>query len=206
MKDLSIIPLFSKVLFTTILSLTDKQKKDIISIMENESFRSANNNSEISLNLNILKSNKLKFLKKEIMSCFNDFVNDTLSFKNNKFKITNSWITKVGQNNLGHSHNHGNSFYSGVFYVDISNETGKITFINVNKSAFELKPNEYNNLNSPKWSIQPKNNQVIFFPSEVYHQVEENKSNTIRYSLAFNIMPIGKIGVEDSSMNIKIYE
>lgn len=206
MKDLSIIPLFSKVLFTTILSLTDKQKKDIISIMENESFRSANNNSEISLNLNILKSNKLKFLKKEIMSCFNDFVNDTLSFKNNKFKITNSWITKVGQNNLGHSHNHGNSFYSGVFYVDVSNETGKITFINVNKSAFELKPNEYNNLNSPKWSIQPKNNQVIFFPSEVYHQVEENKSNTIRYSLAFNIMPIGKIGVEDSSMNIKIYE
>jgi len=206
MKDLSIIPLFSKVLFTTILSLTDKQKKDIISIMENESFRSANNNSEISLNLNILKSNKLKFLKKEIMSCFNNFVNDTLSFKNNKFKITNSWITKVGQNNLGHSHNHGNSFYSGVFYIDVNENSGKITFINVNKSAFELKPNEYNNLNSPKWSIQPKNNQVIFFPSEVYHQVEENKSNTIRYSLAFNIMPIGKIGVEDSNMNIKIYE
>ena len=200
------IPLFSKVLSTSILSLTEKEKKYIFSFIKKDTFKIANNNSEISSSLNVLNSNKLKFLKHKIISCFIEFANNTLLLKNNKFKITNSWITKVDKGNIGHSHNHGNSFYSGVFYIDVNENSGKITFINVNKSAFELKPNEYNNLNSPKWSIQPKNNQVIFFPSEVYHQVEENKSNTIRYSLAFNIMPIGKIGVEDSSMNIKIYE
>ena len=206
MNSMYILPLFPKVLFTTNLSLTEKEKKYIFSYIKKDPFKLANNNSEISSSLNVLNSNKLKFLKHKIMSCFNDFMNNTLFLKNNKFQITNSWITKVNEGNIGHSHNHGNSFYSGVFYIDVNENSGKITFINVNKSTFELKPNKYNNLNSPKWSIQPKNNQIIFFPSEVYHQVEENKSNTIRYSLAFNIMPIGKIGIEDSSMNIKIYE
>lgn len=206
MNNLSIIPLFSKVVATTILPINIKEKTDLIYEIKKSNFKKANNNSQISSNFNILKSIKLKFLKQKIMSCFVDFVNNTLLLKDIDFKITSSWITKVGQGNIGHSHNHGNSFYSGVFYIDVDDDTGKITFLNVNKSTFELKPKEYNNLNSPKWSIQPKNNQIIFFPSEVYHQVEENKSNTIRYSLAFNIMPIGKIGVEDSNMNIKIYE
>jgi len=206
MKDLSIIPLFSKVVSTTLLPLNNEEKIDLKQTIEKVSFKKANNNSQISSNLNILKLTKLKFLKQKIMNCFMEFVNSTLLLKNIEFKITSSWITKVGQGDIGHSHNHGNSFYSGVFYIDVDDNTGKITFINVNKSTFELKPSEYNNLNSVKWSIQPKNNQIIFFPSEVYHQVEENKSSTTRYSLAFNIMPVGKIGVEDSSMNIKIYE
>lgn len=206
MKDLSIIPLFSKVVCTTLLPLNNKEKIDLKQTIEKVSFKKANNNSQISSNLNILKLTKLKFLKQKIMNCFMEFVNSTLLLENIEFKIISSWITKVGQGDIGHSHNHGNSFYSGVFYIDVNDNTGKITFINVNKSTFELKPSEYNNLNSVKWSIQPKNNQIIFFPSEVYHQVEENKSNIIRYSLAFNIMPVGKIGVEDSSMNIKIYE
>jgi len=206
MYDLSIIPLFSKVVATTILPLSNIEVKDIAFIIKKTNFKIANNNSQISSKLNILKLQKLKFLKEKILSCFTEFVSKTLYLSDIEFKITSSWITKVGQGNIGHSHNHGNSFYSGVFYIEVNNNSGKITFINVNKPTFELKANEYNNLNSQKWSIQPKNNQIIFFPSEMFHQVEENKSKSIRYSLAFNIMPIGKIGVEDSCMNIKIYE
>ena len=43
---------------------------------------------------------------------------------------------------------------------------------------------------------------VVFFPSEVYHRVEQNDSGNVRYSLSFNIMPKGTIQEVDMSDSI----
>jgi len=45
---------------------------------------------------------------------------------------------------------------------------------------------------------------LIFFPSETYHRIVNNKSNKIRYSLAFNLIPVGPIGdkTNDGFVNI----
>ena len=43
----------------------------------------------------------------------------------------------------------------------------------------------------------------IIFPSEMYHSMQKNKSNIIRHSLAFNIIPIGTYGDGDSHYESK---
>ena len=73
-------------------------------------------------------------------------------------------------------------------------------------TRFNLYCNSYNTYNSKSWKITPVNGMLIFFPSEVHHQILKNNSNIERYSLAFNLMPTGKIGIEnsDSFVNLKI--
>ena len=39
---------------------------------------------------------------------------------------------------------------------------------------------------------------IIFFPSYMCHKVCEHKDDTLRHSLAFNIMPTGIVGEGDS--------
>jgi len=200
MNEFFTIPLFPKVVSTTILNMNKDEKNTLTNYVKNIKYNIANTNSYNSVNLKILDDKKLSFLKNKIIETFNYFKKETLKCNGN-FKITSSWTTKVTPKNIGHSHNHTNSFYSGVFYISSNNSD--ITFLNTNRPSIEVKYEEYNNLNSNKWNITPKENQIIFFPSEVYHQVEENKSENIRYSLAFNIMPVGQIGIGDSNINLK---
>ena len=50
-------------------------------------------------------------------------------------------------------------------------------------------------------TISPQKNQFIIFPSYLYHQITKNTFKETRHSLAFNIMPSGKVGHADSTVN-----
>ena len=65
-------------------------------------------------------------------------------------------------------------------------------------------PSEFNIYNSQSWSISPKKNMIIFFPSYLYHQIEKHNSKIVRYSLAFNIMPNHTFGDADSEANLNV--
>ena len=45
---------------------------------------------------------------------------------------------------------------------------------------------------------------MLIFPSDLWHKIEENKSNENRYSLAFNVMPVGTIGNDNTDSHMKI--
>ena len=49
--------------------------------------------------------------------------------------------------------------------------------------------------------MYPHKNQLILFPSYLKHRICEQKSDKTRYSLAFNIVPIGGYGYGDSQYN-----
>ena len=42
-----------------------------------------------------------------------------------------------------------------------------------------------------EFKVQPNENVLLLFPSQLYHRINKNTSNKIRYSLAFNINPLG---------------
>ena len=73
-----------------------------------------------------------------------------------------------------------------------------------NNKRFNLIPTEFNIHNSQKFNFKPKNKMIIFFPSELYHKIEKNNSNITRYSIDFNMMPIGNIGSINSDSFLKI--
>ena len=111
-----------------------------------------------------------------------------------KVKMATSWLTAIEPNETPVMHRHTNSWFSGVYYFQDSPYTG-LEFKNPIERDIDL-VTKGSLLN---WKIQPKKNMLIIFPSYLHHKIEKNTSDEVRHSLAFNIMPDGIIGQNDST-------
>ena len=189
--------LFSKVVLMDRLNLSINDLQQLNQKAKNEKYVDVEEiySTKISKSLYVLDS--LDNIKKIILDKFLN-INNTYFKYDNDFKITTSWFTKSIKNNIGDFHNHGNNFYSGIYYIDVDDDTGDIEFSDFTPSSFDLNTTEFNIDNSKSWRIKPENDLIIFFPSEMYHKIHLNKSEKNRYSLAFNIFPIGRIGWSDN--------
>ena len=136
-----------------------------------------------------------------------DFVcQNYLGFKKKKYIITTSWITFTPEGGSSQTHNHRNSFWSGVYYFQDEYPEGSssIQFSNPITplsdycySAYDIE--KFNHYNCESWGFLPEPKQLLLFPSYLKHRVMKNNSNKVRHSLAFNIVPIGRWGECDSS-------
>jgi hypothetical protein len=189
--------LFSKVVLMDQLNLSINDLQQLNQKAKNEKYVDVEEiySTKISKSLYVLDS--LDNIKKIILDKFLN-INNTYFKYDNDFKITTSWFTKSIKNNIGDFHNHGNNFYSGIYYIDVDDDTGDIEFSDFTPSSFDLNTTEFNIDNSKSWRVKPENDLIIFFPSEMYHKIHLNKSEKNRYSLAFNIFPIGRIGWSDN--------
>jgi len=189
--------LFSKVVLMDRLNLSIDDLQQLNQKAKNEKYVDVEEiySTKISKSLYVLDS--LDNIKKIILDKFLN-INNTYFKYDNDFKITTSWFTKSIKNNIGDYHNHGNNFYSGIYYIDVDDDTGDIEFSDFTPSSFDLNTTEFNIDNSKSWRVKPENDLIIFFPSEMYHKIHLNKSEKNRYSLAFNIFPIGRIGWSDN--------
>tara|TARA_R110000744_G_scaffold215378_2_gene334222 strand:+ start:204 stop:815 length:612 start_codon:yes stop_codon:yes gene_type:complete len=141
----------------------------------------------------VLEQKKFKSLKNAILKEFHHYASEVLQYSN-KFKITTSWFTQLDKGEQGQPHNHNNCFISGVLYLKTYENSGDIVFKDYRDSRFMLFPKQYNLYNSKDWVYKPTNKMILFFPSSLYHEIEENKSEYTRHSLAFNFIPIGTLG------------
>ena len=119
-----------------------------------------------------------------------------------EFDITTSWFTRIRKNCSSQYHFHKNSFYSGVLYFgEYSNEKGgAIKFNNPLQQFidFQITPKQYDIYNCDEYGVYPQKNILIVFPSYLSHMIDTYHGKDPRYSLAFNIVPIGKYGESDS--------
>ena len=97
-----------------------------------------------------------------------------------------------------HKHTHSNSFLSGVYYIDASEENDKITFFKDGYKQIKLTSAEWNWWNSESWWVTVKTGQIVVFPSHLTHMVEQKAGNNVRCSLAFNTFLKGTIGENES--------
>lgn len=173
--------------------------KKYISELEKEPYEETNinnpNNSFISSNNKILDKSKFKDLKNKIIDCFETY-NEYMQYSCN-VEMYNSWATKTDLNQESEFHNHSNSLVSGVFYLqdDMSN----ICFENFNKPHFSVPFTKSNIYNSQSYYFTPKPGMLLLFPSMLYHKIIKNNKG-IRYSIAFNFIPKGKIGTIDNEL------
>lgn len=143
--------------------------------------------------------------KEILMSYFNSFKNDGLKLSTTDFVITTSWVTKIVPGGYSQSHCHKNSVFSAIFYFD-DVPSGKIAFqsINIHNDSMLLNnPDEWTPFTGKEWVYPPEKNNMLIFPSSVYHRVTTNNSEQDRYSLAINFFPTGKIGYSDSYINFE---
>ena len=203
--------LFPKLVNTNILEdITDQQLYEIKNYLDNIQYQKIDNSNKntytsASKSNFIFKDEKLFSLKERIMTEFNFFKNNILKYENNDFIFTTSWIAKSEKNETSEYHNHNNCMYSGIFYVNTDENCGQLCFENFADKRFNLIPTEYNIYNCLNFNFKPKNKMIIFFPSELFHKILKNNSDIIRYSIAFNMIPVGIFGNINSDSFLKIY-
>jgi uncharacterized protein (TIGR02466 family) len=202
--------LFPKLVYTNILEdIPDQQLYEIKNYLNNIQYHKIDNSNKntytsASKSNFIFKDEKLFSLKERIMTEFNFFKNNILKYENNDFIFTTSWIAKSEKNETSEYHNHNNCMYSGIFYVNTDENCGQLCFENFADKRFNLIPTEYNIYNCLNFNFKPKNKMIIFFPSELFHKILKNNSDIIRYSIAFNMIPVGNIGNINSDSFLKI--
>ena len=147
--------------------------------------------------------------KKTILEVFDEFSKKTLGIENQKFKISTSWVTKTtSANPPGGFHCHKNSYYSGVFFFSEGEGFAPLLLDNLqNDRHFFFIPKHNIESGDPViantfHALPPQKNLLLFFPSYLSHAIGKHESSETRYSLAFNIVPEGEIGLCDSTVSI----
>jgi uncharacterized protein (TIGR02466 family) len=157
---------------------------------------------------NLLK--QLPVIKTEILETFKEYAYNILCVDAEiGFKMGSSWSTLTLPNTRSKEHSHANYYYSGCLYV--SDNPSSIDFclgshIYNYHERFLFKYSDQNMYNSNKISYQPEKNEILFFPSYLKHQISKNTSNENRYSIAFNIHPVGVYGKKDSTIHIDVID
>jgi len=208
-----IYTLFSKVVYKSKLKNISKDEKDIIlNLIKTSNFydsnledKNSNLHSKSSSNFYFLNDTNILFLKEKILNEFYNFTKKYLNYQNTEFKINTSWIAKSEPNQSSEWHNHNNSWYSGILYIQTFQNCGNIGFRSSENKRYNIVPNVYNILNADQFNFIPEDNMILFFPSQLEHKIFKNNSNVIRYSIAFNILPVGKIGGQgDGQLDLSI--
>ena len=196
----NVLPLFSSPVYTTTI---EENLEDVFESIKKLKYISANNyGTSTSETRDILS--KFPSLKKALLDEFNHYKDTCLHYEDTDFFITTSWVTKCTPNSSSHRHNHQNALYSGVLYFQEGEGFGGIRFFNENLMPQQIllkEPTEWNLLNSSSWVIKPAPNEVVIFPSYLFHEVTFHSANEDRYSLAFNLFPKGTLGKSDSLLN-----
>jgi len=143
-------------------------------------------------------------IKQMIMDHFYQYKNEHLRFVHNDFVITTSWGTKTGKGGSSTYHDHKNSMFSGVFYVNGGDDCAPLIFKKQPPHSFWIMPDEYNQLNSNTFNFTPEHQSLVFFPSHLNHRIGMQSNSENRYSIAFNIMPVGTLGFADSHVDINV--
>jgi len=189
-KQAIIYPLFSMPLMAIKL---DIQNKNLLKIIKETKYRATtfSEGSYISVSNKILEDKKLKKEKKIFIDAIRAYFH-MLSYSK-KYKILNSWATKTSSGCMSQMHVHRNSWLSCVYYPeDNTGQSLSFTRNLPNTSFFGLDYDDPHNIYScDEFKVEPSQNILLIFPSELYHQINTNTSLNTRYSLGFNINPVG---------------
>lgn len=205
MKTFEILPVFPSVISAT--KITEDFStfwNNIVNIEFTQSRADDSYSIYTSKNLQILDD--FDYEKKIILDYFYEFKNEILKLQTTNFQITTSWVTKTETNGFCQYHRHKNSYYSGILYNSAMNEADSGTLLFTDSGIKEdgilvNEPVEKNIYNTKRIIIEPDKNLLLFFPSNLSHRISKYTGIENRYSLAFNLFPIGKIGSGDSSID-----
>ncbi|MBB37697.1 MAG: hypothetical protein CL515_01935 [Actinobacteria bacterium] len=112
-----------------------------------------------------IKEPKFNILIDRVMDASKDFIN----IKCNLY-LLNFWVMEYKKGNHAVKHNHWPATLSGVYYIDVEENSSPIIFEN-------------------NFVIKPKNGMLLLFPSIVNHEVPPSKGKRIVASFNLQFIP-----------------
>jgi hypothetical protein len=130
-------------------------------------------------------------------------IEDCYEFKI-KHNTVNCWGTKTLPGGDSKIHNHIHFWLSFCYYPHGEKKDNFIIrFFTPHQGGFDIPEKRWNEANSRTWDVPVEKGDLIIFNSSLRHQILQNTSNVDRYSIAGNILPVGKIGQKDSTVYLE---
>lgn len=153
----------------------------------------------VSVDRYILDKEPMGEIREAIQSALNSYLKDVYAPCHNvNIYITQSWLNFTNPGHHHHPHAHPNSFLSGTFYFSADKEKDSISFFHPLLREMMLPTENYNQYNSERWMVSVETGDIVIFPSNLKHCVEDTfaERTLTRISLAFNTFLSGEIGDE----------
>ena len=106
--------------------------------------------------------------------------------------IYNIWVNINPTGSYNHLHNHQESIFSGVYYIDADETQGNINFERNDGAEYHIPSSmitQIHHFNASKCTYPAKTGSLYVFPGWLKHSVDSNNSNRDRISLSFNSGP-----------------
>lgn len=147
----------------------------------------------------VLNAPEMQSIKAVVADAVNQFGRKVISAdRKHDFYLTQSWINYTRPGESHHRHRHTNSLISGVLYINAKKEMDGISFFHANMNQIMVSEQGLNWYNAPSWVFAVATGDLVLFPSNLTHGVEQTSGDHVRVSLAFNAFVRGEIGSEDS--------
>jgi uncharacterized protein (TIGR02466 family) len=152
--------------------------------------------------LHILRNKECEELRSFILANAMSLATEVLGHNVKGLADVLSWVSFKTRGEEHKAHTHPNSFISGVYYYSDVAEDTPIVFKRARSSTnsqelLVAKDNiNINQFSSETFTLKPKKGDLILFPSYLMHYVPKNPHDTIRTSVAVNIMPTKEAGEE----------
>jgi uncharacterized protein (TIGR02466 family) len=153
-----------------------------------------------SKNKNILSAEIMQDIRAVLQENLDNFFKIVFNTSNDvQLKITQSWLTSSVKGQSHHAHTHPNSIVSGVLYINLAPHDGINFYRNEDN---QCKEDSY--YNAYRYFVQTSVGDIVLFPSNVKHGVQQVTQNIERVSLSFNSFFAGELGREEFSNRLRI--
>ena len=110
--------------------------------------------------------------------------------------LGNMWANINPPGGMNRAHQHPNSLWSGVYYIRVPENSGKLFIEDPRPGPQTYMPRRLENLPKALWRVvayEPKEGRMVFFPSWLPHGVDINQSKeqgeaSWRISVSFNFI------------------
>ena len=188
----NIIPLFSTPLYRS--HLDDIDYNECNKEIDLSTFKAID--GFLSLSKERFLIDRLPSLKQKIIKHLDTYLFEMLCFDPFEYYFVDSWFVRIAPGGESSMHDHPNSLFSGVVYIDIGDDGEGIKFKssgfapnNFGQMQYYLTHKKYNLYNSKWRDFYTKNGDIFLFPSSLMHQTLKNNTNNFRYSFSFNVLP-----------------
>lgn len=206
MKEIERLSLFPTPVFKFSLGrdLTDEEKSFVEECGKNTYLNVGN---VVSVERYALNSAPMTDIKDTIQQALNSYLKSVHDpFWDVQIYITQSWLNFTQPGGNHHHHSHPNSFLSGTFYFSADEKCDSISFFRESMRELYVRTENFNDYNSEKWVVPVNTGDIVIFPSNLRHCVENTVSERTltRISLAFNTYLKGQIGDEMHLTSLKL--
>ena len=100
------------------------------------------------------------------------------------------WVNFNPPGAFNHRHHHTDTviLLSGVYYLKVPPDSGRITFFDPRGLTINSMGDSRFYKYEPEVTVDPQSGMIVYFPSWLEHEVENNQGNSERISIAFNIV------------------